>query len=245
MKQRFLNVRFSGPIGFIFLMSSLNVTSQTSEINIRFTSPTFDCATDVYCVDVEYSSKSTGDTLYGTNVRFFYNSTDLTFTEVKNFAPAYGIALTPVAQVGIPSSGQDLFNFETGEAATWVNGGIELQNTNAGELIGNDTWTKFYEICFTVVGSPPSLNNFCPELVWDLEQDRNNGGFFPGNDGLVITLKDGSGSTASDEVVEHLNWDYSGPGTAPYGDFLMTTGGCVTDDCCKAPNMPRPLKSSN
>ncbi|MEE9373177.1 MAG: hypothetical protein V3V00_09010 [Saprospiraceae bacterium] len=214
-------------------------------MSIRFANPSFDCMAKTYCLDVEYMSDNVADTLYGTNVRFFYNSTELTFKELRNFAPDYGIALSFAAQTGISSSGASLFNFDSGEAATWVNGGIELQNINSGTELGSGTWTKFYEVCFDIPGNPSNVNDFCPEVIWDLETDRNDGGFFPGNDGVVITIKDGSGSKVSDEVVEHLNWDYSGTGAAPYGDYAQSVGGCVTESCvvCNVPSTAPPLKS--
>ncbi len=230
---------------FIFWLIIVQGFTQTPEVNIRFTNPTFDCDHKTYCLDVEYSSDSPGDTLYGTNVRFFYNSTELTFIDLRSFITDYDIALTPITETGVSSSGASLFGMGTGEAATWVNGAVELINTSRGKEISNGIWTYYYEACFSVIGSPDNLDDFCPTVIWDLEADIDNGGFFPGNDGVVITLKDGLGSTASEENVEHLNWAYSGSGTAPYGVFSTTPNGCLTELCatCAVPNTSPSIKS--
>lgn len=226
------------------LLFHLSILAQNSEISVRFANPSFDCDNKTYCVDVEFSSDSPSDTLYGANMRFYYNTEVLSFRDFSNFVTDYGASPVPEVSTGVASSGSSLFGFPAGEAAAWVNGGINLTNTTAGESIPQGAYTKFFEVCFDIIGNPETVDNFCPELVWDLEEDRDNGGFLPGNDGVVITLKNGSSSTLSDEIVEHLNWGYAGNGSAPYGDYTETVGGCITNDCivCMVPNTPPPVK---
>ncbi len=213
------------------MLISIQIGAQESDIGIRFSNPIFDCDTRTYCLDVEYQSNDNGDILFGTNVRFFYNSTELSFVEFAEFAPGYAVSVIPVPQTGVASSGNDLFNFDVGEAATWINAAIELQNLTQGKQIGNGTWTKFYEACFSVISNPEDIVNFCPTMVWDLRETTSQGGFFQGDNGVVITVLDGTQSASTTEQVEHFNWDYSGNGSAPYGNFNQSGGGCVTSDC--------------
>lgn len=227
------------------MMASLFVNAQNSEVSIRFSNPNFDCDAKTYCLDVEYNSDSSADTLYGTNVRFFYNSAQLDLVDFRSLATDYGVSRVPTTAEGVASSGADLFNFPSGEAAVWVNGAIELQNTaNGGRAISQSGWTKFFEVCFDVVGDPTGIEDFCPEVIWDLEQDRTDGGFLPGNDGVVITLKNGSFSKVSDESVVSFNWEHSGNGSAPYGDYSQSSGGCLTETCivCNVPSTMPPVK---
>ena len=230
---------------FSFLLLAFFVHSQNSEVSIRFSNPSFDCDAKTYCLDVEYNSDNSADTLYGTNVRFFYNSAQLDLIDFRNLTTDYGVSRVPTTAQGVASSGADLFNFPAGEAAVWVNGAIELQNVGSGGIpISQSGWTKYFEVCFDVVGDPEGIEDFCPEVIWDLEQDRGNGGFLPGNDGVVITLKNGALSKVSDETVVSFNWAYSGDGSQPYGDYSQSAGGCITESCivCNVPSTMPPVK---
>ena len=219
----------------LFLLSLIwpmvMVSAQSSEIGIRFANAQFDCDSRTYCLDTEYKSNTLADSLFGTNVRFFYNATELQFVDLRNFAQGYGTSVVPTPQTGVPSSGSGLFDFDANEAAVWINGAIELQNLTQGKSIGNGVWTKFYEVCFNVIGNPEDIVEFCPTLIWDLKEDASQGGFFQGDNGVVITLLEGIQSRSASEVVEHFNWMYSGNGSAPYGEFTNTTNGCFTSDC--------------
>lgn len=228
----------------IFILIPMFVGAQVSEITVRFANPTFDCVNKTYCVDVEYSSDSAADSLYGNNVRFFYNSEQLDFIDFRDIVTNYGVTRVPSKSEGVSTSGQDLFNFPAGEAAVWINGAVELTNTSSGLPISQGGWTKYFEACFDVVGNPTGVDDFCPEIIWDLEADRNDGGFLPGNDGVVITLKNGNVSRVANESAEHFNWDYSGNGTMPYGDYSQSTGGCITETClvCNVPNSVPPVR---
>ena len=195
-------------------------------------------------MDVEYSSNMVGDTLFGTNVRFFYDSTDLIITGIENIVSGYGESITLTSNVGVPTSGSDLFNFDpAAAAAVWVNGGIELQAPGSAIEIPNGTFIKAYELCFDIVGSPTSLSNFCPEIIWDLNPATDNG-YLPGSDGVVITLYSGGLTMATNEVVENYNWMNNGSVSAPYGDYTATNGGCVSEGCvnCIVPSSSPPLR---
>jgi len=235
-------------MAFCLVMMCITVgLNAQSEVTIRFANPTFDCDSKVYCVDVEYSTDMPADTLYGTNVRLFFNSRQLTFREFNDFAPDYSLTNNIEVITGVASSGLTLFNFPAGDSATWINAGVQLLNQNGGLGMTQGQWTKYYSICFDVYGSPDDLNNFCPEIIWDLEEDNSNGGFFSGSDGVVITVKSGDSSERTDENVGHLNWAYSGNGNAPYGDYSPSVGGCISDDCtnCVAPSTAPSLKGGN
>lgn len=206
--------------------------AQNSEVGIRFSNPSFDCDSRTYCLDVEYESDGSNDILYGTNVRFFYNSAELSFIDFRDLAPGYDVSVVPSPQTGQPSSGADLFGFDANEAATWINGAVELKDLNNGKVIGNNQWTKYYQVCFNVEDNPQDVSDFCPTVVWDLEEDPTKGGFFQGDNGVVITIIDSDDrSRPADEKVENFNWDYSGNGTAPYGSPQISTEGCLTSGC--------------
>lgn len=216
----------------IFYLVPFLAFAQNSEVGIRFSNPSFDCDNRTYCLDVEYQSNVNDDILYGTNVRFFYNSTELEFVDFRDLRQGYDVSVVPAPQTGQASSGADLFGFDANEAATWINGAIELKDLSNGKIIDNNQWTKYYQACFNVVGNASEVNNFCPTLVWDLEQDRSLGGFFQGDNGVVITvIDDNNKSEPTNEVVSHFNWTYSGNGSAPYGNVLIANDGCITSGC--------------
>ena len=66
---------------------------------------------------------------------------------------------------------------------------------------------------------------FCPCLLWDLEQNPANGGFFTGSNGLVITAVNPSQSSSTIPVTENVvqfNWAYDGAPDPPFGAPVET-----------------------
>jgi len=46
-------------------------------IKVRFNNPTYNCASQTYCVDVEFQSNTADQQLFGMNVRFYYDDSKL------------------------------------------------------------------------------------------------------------------------------------------------------------------------
>ena len=206
----------------LFFCSLYQVLAQTQPVvTVRFANPQYSCTTNEYCLDVEFKSNTANQSLFGMNVRFFYDETVLGFKDFRNYANGYGAVIPnpPEIFTGGPTSGNALLGFPAGSPATFVNGAVQLTNANAPPIIISTTgWTKLYQICFTV--DNPTGGNFCPTVVWDLISATSGPGLLAGDDGVVITLVDPSplfdSSPAIENVVQY-NWQYSGPGTAPYG----------------------------
>ncbi len=218
--------------------------AQDPVINVRFANPQFDCATSQYCVDVEFQSDTPDQEIFGMNVRFFYNDAEMEFLDFRNFQGGYAPFFPDPPQVttGGPNSGMDLFGFPAGEPSEFVNGSIILDNPAAGDLVVPTAgWISLFQVCFTVNVPNVDENNFCPSIVWDLEANPANGGFLVGDDGVVITLEDQSGMVASlpaSENVVQYNWEYSGPGTPPYGNPVENT--CIAFGCAPVANCLAP-----
>ncbi len=195
-------------------------------ITVRFANPQYDCSTEQYCVDVEFQSDTVDQQLFGMNVRLFYDNAILEFDSFTNFQGGYGpVAPNPATVLQSPPGfGTTFFGFPAPGVTDWVNGAIQLiDNSQPPLYIDTLSWTKIFQICFSVDAPFADSTNFCPSLVWDLEQDPANGGFLSGDDGVIITLVDGSGSTAASEHVVQYNWEYTGSGSAPpYGQLAET-----------------------
>jgi hypothetical protein len=110
---------------------------------------------------------------------------------------------------------------------------MQLINSNATPiLLDTGEWTKIFQICFMVDDPNANLDTFCPSVVWDLEQNPENGGFLSGDDGVVITVDDpdpNNESLPTDENVVQFNWMYTGNGTPPYGQPVDST--CSNINC--------------
>ncbi|MCB0612826.1 MAG: HYR domain-containing protein, partial [Phaeodactylibacter sp.] len=202
-------------------------------VTVRLVNPTYDCGSETYCLDVEYISDTPGQELFGSNVRFFYDDSELQFVGFSDFQGGYGpVAPNPANIITYaPNLGPNAFTF-TG-APEWVNGAIQLTNTNATPIILSTTnWTKIFQICFDVTDPNANLNNFCPPVVWDLEENVYDGGFVVGDDGVVITLVNPDpleDSSPSIEQVQHHNWQYDGMAGLPYGQTIESA--CTVIRC--------------
>ncbi|MCB0583526.1 MAG: DUF11 domain-containing protein, partial [Phaeodactylibacter sp.] len=125
-------------------------------VTVRLANPTYDCANETYCLDVEYISDVPGQQLFGTNVRFFYDDNELEFTAFTDFQGGYGeVAPSPPNVTTFPAAqGPAGFGF-TG-APEWVNGAIQLTDPNGAITLSTVTWTKVFQICFDV--TDPNAN---------------------------------------------------------------------------------------
>jgi hypothetical protein len=196
------------------------IIGQTPVVTVRFANPQNDCATQEYCLDVEFKANMPDLEVFGMNVRFFYDDDILELIDFRDFQGGYGpVAPNPPASSTSIPAGPALFNFEG--AAEFINGAMQLVSTGPPPiLLDTLEWTKLFQICFNVDGINGNLDTFCPPVVWDLEQDPQNGGFLAGDDGVVITVTDpdpNNESLPSNENAAQFNWEYIGNGTAPYG----------------------------
>jgi hypothetical protein len=193
----------------ILLFSGIMTFAQDPlpQVFVKFSNPTYDCPTQIYCVDVEFKTDSPGEQLFGVNVRFFYDDDILEFIAIGDTAQGYGlVGGQPVPIVG--PSGSGAFFGLNGPAA-WINGSVQLKDVTTMTL--TSTYQKYFSICFHV-DDPASvgISNFCASLIWDLEENAENGGYLQGDDGVVVTIVEPfpleSGPTT--EVVEQFNWQY-------------------------------------
>ncbi|MGB4850384.1 MAG: hypothetical protein WBP41_20830, partial [Saprospiraceae bacterium] len=205
---------------FIGIGYSLTAQSQTPLVTVRFANPNYNSDNNQYCVDVEFKADTSAVQVFGMNVRFFYDDDILEFAGFSDFKGGYD-AVTPNPPYIITSpAGPALFNFAG--PADLINGAIQLVNQDSTPIILDTIlWTKIYQICFVVDDPNPNELSFCPSLVWDMEQDPENGGYLNGDDGIVITCVDPDPlieSQISIENVVQFNWMYTGSGTAPFGE---------------------------
>lgn len=203
----------------LFLFSLTFLKAQFPEITVRFTNPQYDYESGEYCLDIEFQSDSPGEELFGMNVRFFYDNTVLDFLDFRNFEGGYGpFAPNPPNENPSGPAGPALFNFDGG--ATFINGAIQLVNTSATPIIipDDENWIKIFQMCFDVIDPNANLDNFCPSIVWDLQENPANGGYLAGDDGVVMTVVDPDSnvdSSPADVQAIQYNWTYSGDGTTP------------------------------
>lgn len=205
---------------FMCMGYSLTAYSQTPLVTVRFANPTYNSDNNQYCVDVEFKADMTDIQVFGMNVRFFYDDDILELIGFSDFKGGYGSVTPNPPYIVTSPAGPALFNF-TGPA-DFVNGAIQLVNQDSVPIILDSiVWTKIFQACFNIDDPNPDMFNFCPSLVWDMEQDPENGGYLNGDDGVVITCIDPDPlleSQVSTENVVQFNWMYTGSGTAPFGE---------------------------
>ncbi|MBK9981417.1 MAG: hypothetical protein IPP15_03155 [Saprospiraceae bacterium] len=193
-------------------------------ITVRFSNPRYYCDTSRYIVDVEFQSNTANKEIFGMNVRFWYDDNLLEFVRFQNFPSSYGAVAPSPPSVTSVNVGTSWFGFPT-IVADYVNGAMQKTSTNATPIyISTNGWTKLFSIVFHVDDPNADYSNFYAAVIGDLELVPSNGGFLPGNDGIVITLVNPSGgSLPSTENTIPLNWVYTGSGAPPYGHPMNTT----------------------
>lgn len=210
-----------------FLMQPLEIRAQDPTVAIRLANPFYSCLIDRYCLDVQFSSTTPGNVVYGVNVRFFYDAEVLAFDTFQNFKGGYGPVNPdpPEVVMGLPGIGYSWFGLgEPGTGtANYVNGSIQLLDDSKPYIyLPVSDWVDIFQICFDVLEPPaPGSNSFCPPVIWDLRQDPSEGGYLVGDDGVIITVVNSDpnlDSAPAQEEVYHYNWTYTGSGDAPYGE---------------------------
>lgn len=212
--------RFFKFLPFFFSLFLLTNVNGQDSLEVRFANPLFYCDNGEYCVDVEFRSPVMDHSVFGMNVRFFYPANDLTFIDFRNFQGGYGPVIPdpPVLTNYIAAVGMNLFGVNS--PITHVNGAMQLLNPSQAIVIDTN-WTMLFTVCFELDSIHQDQSEFCPPIIWDLEQNPENGSWLPGSDGVVITLvdpEDNSLSIPSYEVVDPFNWQYIGSGGQPFGE---------------------------
>lgn len=167
-------------------------------------------------------------------MRFFYDDMVLEYDTMRDFASGYSAVnpLPPEISTGPAGSGALLFGFPDNHPFEYFNGAIQL--TGSSPLtISTTGWTRIFSVCFHVDdASAINVGSFCPSIVWDLQDNATNGGFLPGDEGIVMTLSapPPTFSILANEACIHLNWSFdASPDQRPYGSpvplhCIPTTG---------------------
>jgi hypothetical protein len=195
----------------VLLFSGLLTTAQSIPVvSVRFANPRYadSCAMQTYCVDVEFMSDTPDQQLFGMNVRFFYDDNIL---EYAGATIADGYMMPEAPEVLTGASGL-YWGFDG--PPDWVNGTLQYIGDPI-VVLPTTQWLKLMTICFHIDDPTVVAQDFCPSLVWDLQEDppEFGGGFLTGDDGVVITLVDLSyqqESVPSTENVVQFNWQYGG-----------------------------------
>lgn len=205
------------------LLLCVTAWSQSApEITARFANPRLNDQHNSLTLDVELQSAQPGQSLFGMNVRFFYDASVLKFHAFGDFQGGYGVlGEAPAALKGNASSGYLLFHLE--KAAAYVNSAVQLLNNSSPVVISQEGWTRLFSVSFDIPEGLDQSEEICPSLIWDLKDKPGKGGFFKGEDGLVITVVNQDPgekveSKAARVSAKPFNWAYSAGAEAyPYG----------------------------
>jgi len=210
------------------LLSGFQAAAQPAlpVVTVRFANPQYDCPTQTYCLDVEFISDTEGQQLFGMNVRFFYDDNVLEYLSMGDFQVGYDSPVPPQIITGPAGSGA-LFGIPG--PIEWFNGTVQLVSASTIYL-STTQWTKLFHVCFHVDDpNSISITDFCPTIVWDLQENPEAGGYQPGDDGVVMTVVDLTGqqdSSPTTENVVQFNWIYDAIGDAaghPVSIICITT----------------------
>jgi hypothetical protein len=205
----------------LFGFSTLGFGQFMPEISVRFANPQYDQEAHLYTVDVEMRANGAVQSLFGMNVRFFYDAAVLEFSHLDEFHAGYGVlGNAPQAFRGSSSSGVQLFGFP--EAAAYVNGAVQLLNDQSPMQMTSNQWVKAFRACFTVPSHWWDEAEFCPSLIWDVKPQARKAGFLTGSDGLVLTVLENDPQTPEVSAPAlslplPFNWQYGSGAERPYG----------------------------
>lgn len=217
---------FPGLLALGILLASSGVIwgQSLSKLTTRFANPQFDEKAGIYSLDVEMRSDRANEQVFGMNVRFFYDETQLSFLDFDQFQEGYKLlGEKPKSFVGNRESGASMFGFDA--AAAYINGAIQLQQPKTSFSMSPERWSKFFRVNFKVKEGFQGLKSFCPCVIWDIKADATRQGFFEGSNGVVVTVVEKNTQTAQESAPslvagEAFNWNYNRWGTMPYGNPL-------------------------
>lgn len=184
---------------------------------LRFSSPRI--VGNRLWLDVDAKCSEPGQSIFGINVRYFYDSfyfkTTASAVQFLNFAPGYGLYFgDSIRPYPGNESTRNLLTL-TG-LPVYVNAAVQLMYPSKPAVILDD-WYRIFTIS-TELKQIPTVPIY-PSFIFDLEYNPLRGSFFPTSEGLVISLKFGTnGSKHSAIAVEQFNWDYLGDRSVkPFG----------------------------
>jgi hypothetical protein len=193
----------------ILALASINLIAQPPSpvVTVRFNNPQYDYPSQTYCLDVEFICDSPGYSLFGMNVRFFYDDDVLEYLSMGSFEDGYISMGVPEIVPGGPGSGDQ---FGISGPLEWFNGSVQLAGPPTIWL--SNAWTKLFKVCFHVDDpAAVGIKSFCPSIIWDLQWDPLLGGYLPGDQGVVMTVvsqQDPLQSSPSSPHVVQYNWEY-------------------------------------
>jgi len=208
--------------GALLLLVTISAFSQQVPVfTVRFSNPEYDFSTQTYSLDADFQSDIENQQLFGMNLRFWYNDDVLEFDSLGDFMGGYAPVNPnpPYIFTGNSNSGCGMFGFESGPAE-YINGAVQLIYADHPIYISTNGWTKLFRIYFHVDDTTAGrTDQFCPSVIWDLEQDPLNGGFLTGSCGLVMTAVAPypMQSCITNERVKQFNWDYDTIPGQPFG----------------------------
>jgi hypothetical protein len=193
----------------ILALSGFQAAAQQPVLTVRFANPQYDCPTQTYCLDVEFISDTPGQQLFGINLRFFYDDNILEFLHLGDFAQGYDSLGPPEILTGNIGDG----GFGFAGPPEWFNSDVKLVSPSPIYL--SASWTKLFNVCFHV-DDPAAIgiDSFCPSIVWDLQENPALGGYFEGDDGVVMTVVGFPQSVPTTENVVQFNWVYEAIGNS-------------------------------
>ena len=204
-------------------ISTLAFSQKSSSANIstRFAHAQFDAKTNTYSLDMEMKAEGARQQLFAMNLRFFYDASKLDFASVSELPAAYQLlGGQPKAFKGNADSGYKMFNLE--ESAAYVNSAIQLVKEDEPLEIQTNQWIKVGKLNFKLSSAIVPGSRVCPAVIWDLQENAKKGGFFPGDDGVVITVLENNPNTPQISAPANVstmafNWAYDKSNNLPYG----------------------------
>ncbi len=203
----------------LFIANTSHVFAQSGPgVTARFANPEFFLDNDTYCVDVEFQSNTAGVEVSGINARFFFDDYLLDFLAFEDFQGGYGRA-DDASPVSVDNKGLGSF-FSFNGQALFINESIEKVNESAAPILLSPTeWTYLFKVCFSIKDvNSLGLDEFCPSIVWDLQNNPADKSFMAGSEGLVITVSGINGCILAQEGAEPFNWEYADLGPNQFGE---------------------------
>ncbi|HKK79544.1 MAG TPA: hypothetical protein VJ933_07940 [Phaeodactylibacter sp.] len=224
-------IKYLNVILVCLLLASIGWAQEGSipEIKVRLNNPQFDKSSGELAVDLELQSEVVGEQPFGMNVRLFYDNTQMGFLSLEGLPDGYDLlGGPPKTHTGNSSSGYNLFRMS--EAATFINGAVQLMENDKAIDIPAFGWTKFFELHFQLTqrALTESEELLFPTLVLDSKGD-NRGGFLPGEEGIVLTLVEQDPETRLESkpsiiATDNFNWSYDGSEELPFGEPVEEVG---------------------
>jgi hypothetical protein len=191
----------------VFVLGGIKSFAQDTTIIARFVNGHYDSGTNQFSVDVELQCNTENVRMYGFNIRFLYQDNQMSYNRLDSLADFYDEIGTAEQLSGNGS----LWNVPGN--LIWTNALIQTNLEDYPEVLSTTGWTRMFKIYFNVKAEIEPCRQFCPVIIWDLEENAGSteGGYLPGDDGVVITVMDENEfdvSLPSHEQADHYNWEY-------------------------------------